>query len=78
VHDVRSVFAAACLTASVILCEAVLGPASAGTRNYSAPTNHSKASAQGSTQGSAQGSSSQVPANCIREACGRLWCWKMK
>jgi hypothetical protein len=20
----------------------------------------------------------QTPANCVRESCGRLWCWKMK
>jgi hypothetical protein len=24
-----------------------------------------------------QASASDTPANCIREACGRLWCWNM-
>lgn len=32
--------------------------------------NHSRAATQNS--------SSAVPPNCVRESCGRLWCWNMR
>jgi len=42
-----------------------MAASSQGARNYS-----SAHSAQSS-------SSSDVPANCVRQECGKLWCWQM-
>lgn len=43
------------------------GAKSYSIKSYSTATNQSKAATSGSG----------VPANCIRQACGSLWCWKM-
>jgi hypothetical protein len=36
-----------------------------------------KAQASYRTSASAPVSRGETPPNCIREACGRLWCWNM-
>jgi hypothetical protein len=60
---------AACLTAVFTLFNPLqASAASAGAKSHSTPTNHSKAATSGAG----------VPENCIRQACGSLWCWKMK
>lgn len=70
----RSVIVAACLTAVFILFDPLQASAAqaniawAGAKSVSTPTNHSKAATSGAG----------VPENCIRQACGSLWCWKMK
>jgi hypothetical protein len=40
--------------------------ASTGSKAYSSPS------------GSPGAQTSAVPANCIRQACGKLWCWEMR
>lgn len=64
VRNVRHLLSAACLAAITI---SSISSASAGDR---IPVNASyRASAPVSR------AADQVPANCIREACGRLFCW---
>ena len=63
VHNVRSVFVAVWLAAGLGLFATSDGMAApAGERSYA----------------SAQTSRSDVPANCVRQACGKLWCWQTK
>jgi hypothetical protein len=68
VHDVRHLSVAACLAAAVSF--ASISGSQAGPVKGSANTSYSSA-------GSAPVSraADQVPPNCIREACGKLFCW---
>jgi hypothetical protein len=67
VHHVRYIFAAACLAAFGL---SSISSASAGDR---IPVNASYRVV--SSQAPVSRAADQVPANCIREACGRLFCW---
>jgi hypothetical protein len=66
VRNVRCLLAAASLAAFAL---SSLGSASAGDR---IPVN---ASYRVSASAPVSRAADQVPANCIREACGRLFCW---
>ncbi len=67
VRDVRSLFMAASLAALFVISDSTSSiAASAGQR-----VNASYASNAGSR------ASEPVPANCIRQECGKLWCWNM-
>ena len=61
----RHLFVAVGLTAVLVLSGMSSGnAASSGTKTYSS-SNVSRAS------------TGDVPVNCIRQACGKLWCWQM-
>jgi hypothetical protein len=66
VHNVRHLLSAACLAAITI---SYIPSASAGDR---IPANSSY---RVSTSAPVSRAAEQVPGNCIREACGRLFCW---
>ena len=66
VQNVRHLFSAACLAAITI---SAISSASAGDR---IPAN---ASYRVSNSAPVSRAADQVPDNCIREACGRLFCW---
>lgn len=66
----RSLCAAVCLTAILVFSNITNGnAASAFTHqaNASYPSNASQVSR----------AEEPVPANCIRQSCGKLWCWQM-
>lgn len=66
VSDVQRVFVV-CLAAglSILGMSSSMAASSQGARNYS------------SASSSQSSSSSDVPANCVRQECGKLWCWQM-
>ena len=65
VCDVRSVFVV-CVAAGLRIfgMSGSMAGTSQASRNYT-PVH------------SSQSSSSDVPANCVRQECGKLWCWQM-
>jgi hypothetical protein len=69
VHNVRSLIAVASLAALF----AISNPCSSNAASVSHKANASYASSHAS-QSRAQ---DPVPANCIRQECGKLWCWNM-
>jgi hypothetical protein len=76
VSDVRSVFVV-CLAAGLSIfgmSSSMAGSSNQGTRNYSSYSSSSSYSSGHSAQAS---SSQDVPANCVRQECGKLWCWNM-
>ena len=73
VHDVRILSMAVGLTALFILSTA--SPSLAASANVGSYGDHR---AQASYRSAPVSRASQTPANCIREACGRLWCWHMR
>lgn len=79
VRDVRNLCMAVGLTAALTLLSVSTGLA--GSADYRTQVIH-----QGTHQGSSQASyrsnvsqpvsrASETPPNCVRESCGRLWCW---
>ena len=69
VRDVRSLIVVACLAAVLaIFTTSSSNAASASQKaNVSYVSNASHASQ----------ANEPVPANCIRQECGKLWCWQM-
>jgi hypothetical protein len=69
VRDVRSVCAAVGLTALLVISQISVGSAASADHraNASYPSNASQMSR----------AEEPVPANCIRQSCGKLWCWQM-
>jgi hypothetical protein len=65
VRDVRSLFLAAGLTALFAVSNIAIATAAEQKASASYRTNVTRV----------QASASDTPGNCIREACGRLWCW---
>ncbi|MBM3530727.1 MAG: hypothetical protein FJX62_21830 [Alphaproteobacteria bacterium] len=73
-----SVIRAASLAAAVILFAPLqAGAASNGAKSYGAKSHSIKSYSTATSQSRAATSGPDVPANCIRQACGSLWCWKM-
>ena len=70
VRDVRSLCAAVVLTAFLVFSHIPSGAAATADHraNASYPSNASQVSR----------AEEPVPANCIRQSCGKLWCWQMK
>lgn len=66
----RSLSVVVCLTAAFVLSQISSGTAaSADTKvNASYRSNTSSQTA----------SADDVPANCVRQSCGKLWCWQMR
>ena len=43
------------------------------------PVSHSSVSGPYSSSGNNMSRAEEpVPANCVRQACGKLWCWQMR
>jgi hypothetical protein len=71
VHTVRNLGVAVTLALGMGLFGAsITTPAAAGDKNYSSSSNYTRVSAK-----TAQ---SDVPPNCVRQECGKLWCWQMR
>ena len=49
------------------------------TTSSNAASAHQRANASYASSNVAQASRAQepVPANCVRQECGKLWCWQM-
>ena len=72
VRNVRSLIAVASLAALVVMSNTSSGIAASANQR----ANASYASAPGGSQMS-RTAEQPVPANCIRQECGKLWCWQM-
>ena len=64
----RSLFTVACLAALFAISNSSTSIAASASQK----ANVSYASASNASR-----SSEPVPANCIRQECGKLWCWQM-
>lgn len=75
----RNLCVAVGLTAVLVLSGMPAGnAASSGTKTYTTVSNSSSnVSAGSSNVNASRASTSDVPANCIRQECGKLWCWQM-
>ena len=67
----RSLITVASLAALFAISNSTIGNATTVTQR----TNVSYASSNASQMSRAQ--QEPVPANCIRQECGKLWCWQM-
>jgi hypothetical protein len=65
---VRTLCLAVGLTAVLVL---------SGMSSGNAASSGTKTSSSSSSSSSSKASTSDVPPNCIRQACGKLWCWQM-
>ena len=63
---------------AVVACLTVLISLSISSRSNAASADH-KANASYASSNASQMSRAEepVPANCIRQSCGKLWCWQM-
>lgn len=67
----RRFFVAVGLTAVLTLPSVASG--------FAAGTSHkAKASTRSKSETTSVAEASGTPANCVRESCGRLWCWHMR
>jgi hypothetical protein len=71
VRNVQSVSVAACLAAVVVLSSISDSFAASSSHRAQASSRLAEASAPVSR-------AAETPPNCIRESCGRLWCWQMR
>ena len=63
---------------SVVVCLTAVFSMSAAPTGFAASAS-SKANASYQSGASAQSArADEVPSNCIRQSCGKLWCWQMK
>jgi hypothetical protein len=69
VLDVRSLSVAAVLAALFVVSQTSIGLAASVT--------HSTRVAYSSANANMSRAEEPVPANCIRQSCGKLWCWQM-
>jgi len=79
VRDVRTFSLAVGLTAALTLTN--IAPGFAGSIGMSSSDHRAQQSDQASYRANASTPVSHAggtPPNCVREACGRLWCWHMK
>jgi len=77
VRDVRSLSLAAGLAAVLTVGLQTIGNAAESYR--SASSTYASASAPySSANANASRAEEPVPANCVRQECGKLWCWQMK
>jgi hypothetical protein len=72
--NVRRVFLAAGLTALFVVSHISSGVAASAY--HRADTSHSSYSSNASAPVSR--AEEPVPSNCIRQSCGKLWCWQMR
>ena len=67
VRDVRSLLLAVGLTA--VLTLSAISSGLAGSADHRAQASHRTNVSQAVSR------ASETPPNCVRESCGRLWCW---
>jgi hypothetical protein len=60
----------------VVACLAALFAISNSTSSVAASADH-RANASYASNASQSRAQESVPANCIRQSCGKLWCWQM-
>lgn len=65
----RSLSVAAGLAAVFLLSQVSIGNAASAYRSTNAQYS--------STSSNMSRAEEPVPANCIRQSCGKLWCWQM-
>ena len=68
VRDVRSLIVVACLAAVFAI---------SNSSSSNAASANQKANASYASNASHAQANEPVPANCIRQECGKLWCWQM-
>ena len=66
----RSLSVVVCLTAVFVLSQISSGTA--------ASADHKANASYRSAPSSQMSSVDTVPPNCIRQSCGKLWCWQMR
>ena len=82
VNAVRSV--PACVCVAILIGLSGTSNAVAASIVYTTSTNQTPSISRATTTNQATKSyspapqASNVPANCIRQECGKLWCWSMK
>ena len=73
----RSLSVAASLAALLIVSQTSIGHAAQA--NHSASVSYSSGNGPYSSANANMSRAEEpVPANCIRQECGKLWCWQMK
>ena len=72
VRNVRSLFVVACLAA--LFAISTSSSSNAASADHRANASYASASSNASRVPRAE---EPVPANCIRQECGKLWCWQM-
>ena len=73
----RSLIVVASLAALFAISNSTSGnAASANTRSNVSYSSSNSYASSGSSQMS-RAAEQPVPANCIRQECGKLWCWQM-
>ena len=73
----RSLSVAASLAALCLVSQTSIG--NAASANHSASVTYSSGNGPYSSANANMSRSQEpVPANCIRQECGKLWCWQMK
>ena len=77
VRDVRNLCVAVGLTAVFVVSSISSG--FAASANYTAGASYARSSNTSYSSNAAQMSRAEepVPSNCIRQSCGKLWCWQM-
>ena len=68
VRDVRSLIVVACLAAVFAI---------SNSSSSNAASANQKANVSYASNASHAQANEPVPANCIRQECGKLWCWQM-
>ena len=73
----RSLFVAASLAAVSLVSQVSIG--NAASAYHSASVTYSSANGPYSSANANMSRAEEpVPANCIRQSCGKLWCWQMR
>jgi len=70
---VRSLIVVASLAALLAISNTSIGNAASANQR----PNASYASASSNSSQTSRAVEQPVPANCIRQECGKLWCWQM-
>jgi hypothetical protein len=71
-------FLAAGLTAVFILSQISSGTAASAYHSVSTSASSHSPNASYSSNSNASRAEEPVPPNCVRQSCGKLWCWQMK
>ena len=71
----RSLIVAACLAAFFSMSSNANAASSGQRTNVSYSSSYASGSSSSSQMSRA--AEQPVPANCIRQECGKLWCWQM-
>jgi hypothetical protein len=61
----------------MVACLAALFAVSNSTSSIAASADHRANASYASNASPVSRAQDSVPANCIRQSCGKLWCWQM-